>query len=132
MTFKRVAQVKRPLVPGKAKNVVFFLGDGMGVSTLTTARVHKGQQRAGMVGGEQEKLIFEQFPHLGQLPFTTYLFSYSFLAHILFELLCGSFYVLLRVMILDNQISQYILSLCRQCYVAMIGGPVEYLVHLLF
>ena len=61
-----VAQVKRPLVPGKAKNVVFFLGDGMGVSTLTTARVHKGQQRAGMVGGEQEKLVFEQFPHLGQ------------------------------------------------------------------
>ena len=33
-----MAQVKRPLVPGKAKNVVFFLGDGMGVSTLTTAR----------------------------------------------------------------------------------------------
>ena len=26
-------------MPGKAKNVVFFLGDGMGVSTLTTARV---------------------------------------------------------------------------------------------
>ena len=25
-------------MPGKAKNVVFFLGDGMGVSTLTTAR----------------------------------------------------------------------------------------------
>ena len=50
-----LAQVKRPSVSGKAKNVVFFLGDGMGVSTLTTARVHKGQQRAGMVGGEQEK-----------------------------------------------------------------------------
>ena len=30
--------MRRPLVPGKAKNVVFFLGDGMGVSTLTTAR----------------------------------------------------------------------------------------------
>ena len=54
-------------MPGKAKNVVFFLGDGMGVSTLTTARVHRGQQRAGMVGGEQEKLVFEQFPNLGQL-----------------------------------------------------------------
>ena len=34
----RVSQARRPLVPGKAKNVVFFLGDGMGVSTLTTAR----------------------------------------------------------------------------------------------
>ena len=65
----RVSQSRRPLVPGKAKNVVFFLGDGMGVSTLTTARVHKGQQRAGMVGGEQEKLVFEQFPHLGQFLF---------------------------------------------------------------
>ena len=63
----RVSQARRPLLPGKAKNIVFFLGDGMGVSTLTAARVHKGQQRAGMVGGEQEKLIFEQFPHLGQL-----------------------------------------------------------------
>ena len=38
MNYQSVAQVKRPLVPGKAKNVVFFLGDGMGVSTLTTAR----------------------------------------------------------------------------------------------
>ena len=67
-------------MPGKAKNVVFFLGDGMGVSTLTTARVHKGQQRAGMVGGEQEKLVFEQFPHLGQLlmPISTSSFSALF------------------------------------------------------
>ena len=37
----------------------------MVMSTLTTARVHKGQQRPGMVGGEQEKLTFEKFPHLG-------------------------------------------------------------------
>ena len=59
------------MVSGKAKNVVFFLGDGMGVSTLTTARVHKGQQRAGMVGGEQERLVFEQFPNLGQLLHTS-------------------------------------------------------------
>ena len=78
-----VAQVKRPLVPGKAKNVVFFLGDGMGVSTLTTARVHKGQQRAGMVGGEQEKLVFEQFPHLGQS---------ALFAHALLKPLCKCMY----------------------------------------
>ena len=30
---------------GRAKNVILFVGDGMGVSTLTAARIFEGQQR---------------------------------------------------------------------------------------
>jgi alkaline phosphatase len=30
----------RPAVPGQAKNVIFFLGDGMGINTLTAARIY--------------------------------------------------------------------------------------------
>lgn len=45
----------------KAKNVILFVGDGMGVSTLTSARIHKGQL-AGEYG-EEGYLTFETFPH---------------------------------------------------------------------
>jgi alkaline phosphatase len=48
---------------GKAKNVVFFLGDGMGISTLTAGRIYKGQQYGKK--GEETSLTFEQFPHVG-------------------------------------------------------------------
>merc|ERR1719348_1469248 len=50
-------------IEGQAKNVIIFLGDGMGVSTLTAARVAKGQA-AGLQGGEQDILSFEEFPHV--------------------------------------------------------------------
>ncbi|NDV91900.1 alkaline phosphatase [Alteromonas sp. 345S023] len=45
----------------KAKNVILFVGDGMGVSTLTSARIHKGQLEGNM--GEEGYLSFESFPH---------------------------------------------------------------------
>lgn len=45
----------------KAKNVILFVGDGMGVSTLTSARIHKGQLEGGL--GEEGYLAFESFPH---------------------------------------------------------------------
>lgn len=45
----------------KAKNVILFVGDGMGVSTLTAARILKGQN-AGE-SGEEGYLTFEEFPH---------------------------------------------------------------------
>ena len=66
----------------QAKNVILFLGDGMGISTLTAARsdihwtqwtfynlltsvlrIHKGVTQ-GLEGGEQASLSFEEFPHL--------------------------------------------------------------------
>ena len=45
-----------------ARNVVLFIGDGMGVSTVTAARIFDGQS-LGMTGEEHE-LIFETFPHV--------------------------------------------------------------------
>ena len=44
----------------KAKNVILFIGDGMGVSTLTAARILEGQLRGE--SGEENRLSFEQFP----------------------------------------------------------------------
>jgi len=46
----------------KAKNVILFVGDGMGVSTLTAARIFEGQQQVNNQGGEENLLSFEQFP----------------------------------------------------------------------
>ena len=45
----------------KAKNIIFVVGDGMGVSTLTAARIFVGQQQ-GLLG-EEFALSFESFPH---------------------------------------------------------------------
>ena len=44
----------------KAKNVILFVGDGMGISTLTAARILEGQLRGE--SGEENLLSFEQFP----------------------------------------------------------------------
>lgn len=46
----------------KAKNVILFIGDGMGVTTITAARILDGQMRG--MKGEENKLSFEKFPHL--------------------------------------------------------------------
>lgn len=46
---------------GKAKNVILFIGDGMGVSTLTAARIFEGQTRGE--SGEENRLSFEEFPY---------------------------------------------------------------------
>ncbi|USD21430.1 alkaline phosphatase [Microbulbifer variabilis] len=44
-----------------AKNVILFVGDGMGISTLTAARIFEGQRRGEP--GEENSLSFEEFPH---------------------------------------------------------------------
>src|SRR5690242_13034323 len=46
----------------RAKNVILFIGDGMGVSTLTAARIYDGQKRG--VDGASNLLSFEAFPNL--------------------------------------------------------------------
>ena len=46
-----------------AKNVILFLGDGMGVSTVTAARILKGQLQNK--SGEEGLLSFEEFPNVG-------------------------------------------------------------------
>lgn len=45
---------------GKAKNVILFIGDGMGISTLTASRILEGQLRGE--SGEENQLSFERFP----------------------------------------------------------------------
>lgn len=46
----------------RAKNVIFFVGDGMGVSTVTAARILEGQQMGKP--GEEHSLFFEKLPYV--------------------------------------------------------------------
>ena len=46
----------------KAKNVILFVGDGMGISTVTAARILEGQLRGKM--GEENLLAFERLPNV--------------------------------------------------------------------
>ncbi|KAK5638400.1 hypothetical protein RI129_012695 [Pyrocoelia pectoralis] len=61
-TLRRVVKEETEDVPRVAKNVVFFLADGMGATTATAARIYKGQ-RAGKIG-EEHTLSFEEFPNV--------------------------------------------------------------------
>ena len=47
----------------RAKNVIIFVGDGMGIQTHAMARIYKGQ-RAGNTG-EETNLAWEEFPWSG-------------------------------------------------------------------
>ncbi|MDD5579169.1 MAG: alkaline phosphatase [Methylobacter sp.] len=47
-----------------AKNVILFVGDGMGISTITAARIFEGQSKPNNRGGEENSLSFEQLPYL--------------------------------------------------------------------
>lgn len=44
-----------------ARNVILFIGDGMGISTITAARILEGQRRGET--GEENRLSFEDFPY---------------------------------------------------------------------
>lgn len=48
--------------PAKAKNVILFIGDGMGISTITAARIYEGQKRGET--GEENLLSFESFDNV--------------------------------------------------------------------
>jgi len=45
----------------KARNVILFVGDGMGIATVTATRILDGQRRGGP--GEDNVLSFERFPY---------------------------------------------------------------------
>ena len=51
-----------PLNTNKAKNVILFIADGMGISTITATRIYDGQSRGET--GEENSLSFEIFPNL--------------------------------------------------------------------
>lgn len=58
-----VARARTQVPPGgKARNVILFIGDGMGIPTITAARILEGQRRGE--GGEENRLAFEELPYL--------------------------------------------------------------------
>lgn len=46
-----------------ARNIILFVGDGMGITTVTAARILDGQQKG--MSGEENRLSFERFPFTG-------------------------------------------------------------------
>ncbi len=50
-----------PTSQAQAKNVIVFLGDGMSLSTIATARILEGQRQGR--SGEENRLSFEEFPY---------------------------------------------------------------------
>ncbi|MCY0964258.1 alkaline phosphatase [Parathalassolituus penaei] len=48
-------------ITGQARNIVLVIGDGMGISTLTAARIFAGQQKG--MSGEDYSLSFEKLPY---------------------------------------------------------------------
>lgn len=48
-----------PITSDKAKNIILFIGDGMGLSTITAARILDGQNKG--LDGEAHMLSFERF-----------------------------------------------------------------------
>ena len=48
---------KTQLNTNQAKNIIFFLGDGMSIPTITAGRVY--------LGGEEKQFSFEKFPYVG-------------------------------------------------------------------
>ena len=57
---KDVSRLKRP------KNVLFFVGDGMSLTTITAARIYRGQQKKQR-SGEELLLSWEEFPETALL-----------------------------------------------------------------
>lgn len=50
-------QTESLLNTNRAKNIIMFLGDGMSLPTVAATRMY--------LGGEEEQLSFEKFPHFG-------------------------------------------------------------------
>ena len=61
--FQAAAQrVNATPAPRRARNVILFIGDGMGVATVTAARIHAGQRQG--LDGESYALTMDRFPHV--------------------------------------------------------------------
>jgi len=58
------AQTQAAQTTGKkdAKNLILFIGDGMGISTITAGRIFDGQSLG--LSGEEHSLAFEDFENL--------------------------------------------------------------------
>lgn len=56
------ARVNVTPVTRRARNVIIFIGDGMGVTTVTAARIYAGQSQG--LDGESYSLAIDTFPHV--------------------------------------------------------------------
>lgn len=63
------ARLAMPVNQGKAKNLIIFIGDGMGISTLTAGRIWQGQ-KAGRDGESNETTV-------DSLPYSAVVKTYS-------------------------------------------------------
>lgn len=81
-------KVKSPLNRGRAKNIIFFIGDGMSIETITAGRIFNGQMEGKL--GERSKLSFEKFPYVGLSKVDLQrVFHYKIkLIHIFSDILC--------------------------------------------
>ncbi|WP_379922804.1 alkaline phosphatase [Erythrobacter sp. R86502] len=61
-TDTRPATTTASAAPTKARNVILFIGDGMGISTITAARIYEAQKRGET--GEENRLSFEKFDNV--------------------------------------------------------------------
>jgi alkaline phosphatase len=61
-TAPAIAEEAAPAPEPRAKNVILFVGDGMGIATITAARIYDGQKRGET--GEENVLSFEHFPNV--------------------------------------------------------------------
>ncbi|MGB0715456.1 MAG: alkaline phosphatase [Phycisphaerae bacterium] len=60
---RAAVEAARARVPitSKARNVILFVGDGMGISTVTATRIYDGQKKG--MKGEENLLSFEKMPY---------------------------------------------------------------------
>ena len=72
---QRVIELNKP-----AKNVIFIMGDGMGVSTTSAARVYMAQSRN--LTGEDSQLSWERMPHSALSKVTLQLVLVSFVCKV--------------------------------------------------
>lgn len=56
------AHVAAQPIAGRARNVILFIGDGMGVATVTAARIYAGQSQG--LDGESYDLTMDTFPNV--------------------------------------------------------------------
>ncbi len=62
MKNKATAKQTSRSISHHAKNIILFVGDGMGISTVTAARILEGQMLG--LDGEEHQLFFETFPNI--------------------------------------------------------------------
>ena len=59
------ARLKQTPNTKKAKNAIIFLGDGMGVNTVTAGRIYKGQKYGKLINAESYKTFIDQIADEG-------------------------------------------------------------------